>query len=261
MRKLLVGLVTAASLASVPALAADMPLKAPAPVGFYNWSGWYGGINGGGLWGDSTFTAYPAGTTSVSPSISQGMVGFHLGAQWQFATWGPWGLVVGGEYAASVPTAYNTETAQGTLAPCTVGSATSCSLWIDRVLQSGGRIGVTYDRFMVYGTGGYVEADLRTNTVTAAGTAFNTQAREHGWYAGVGAEWMFWKTSWGDWIIGAEWQHLRFDDQVQSPPAAFAGTTGAITVGADVDIVRARLTVKVDPFAGLWGSRPIVTKY
>src|SRR5262245_38757872 len=46
---------TATVIISVPALAADMPLKAPQNFsGLYNWTGFYVGIHGGYAWGDGT---------------------------------------------------------------------------------------------------------------------------------------------------------------------------------------------------------------
>ena len=34
-----------------PAMAADLSVTAPPPVLVYNWTGIYGGVNGGGAWG------------------------------------------------------------------------------------------------------------------------------------------------------------------------------------------------------------------
>ena len=49
MKKLLLGVAASATLIAAPALAADMPLKAPAPAAVvaYNWTGLYIGANAG----------------------------------------------------------------------------------------------------------------------------------------------------------------------------------------------------------------------
>jgi outer membrane immunogenic protein len=44
------------------ALAADLPVKAPppAPVVVYNWTGWYVGLNAGGIWPNSDGVSHSA---------------------------------------------------------------------------------------------------------------------------------------------------------------------------------------------------------
>jgi len=75
MKKLLLGTVAAAAVVVSPALAADLPtkapiLKAPPVVAVFNWTGCYIGAYGGGAWGGDVDThdprsqggAFPAGT-------------------------------------------------------------------------------------------------------------------------------------------------------------------------------------------------------
>jgi hypothetical protein len=80
-------------------MAADMLPPAPAPLVYYDWSGAYIGANVGGVWYDvdRTFPNVIAGPTgNFSTSDSDGIFGFHAGAQWQ---WGAW--VLGAEAALS----------------------------------------------------------------------------------------------------------------------------------------------------------------
>ena len=54
MRKMLLSGIAFAALTIAPAMAADMPSKAPAylpPPAVYNWTGFYVGLNGGYSWG------------------------------------------------------------------------------------------------------------------------------------------------------------------------------------------------------------------
>ena len=48
---LLAGAALIAISMSVPAMAADMPVKAYTPEPVHTWTGWYIGINGGYVWG------------------------------------------------------------------------------------------------------------------------------------------------------------------------------------------------------------------
>ena len=107
MKNVLLGTVALAAMLAGPAMAADMPIKAPPPppVAYYNWSGAYIGFNAGGIWSqvnqDFPNPALLGGTgpgngKSFSTSPSDGIFGFHAGAQWQ---WGAW--VLGAEAALS----------------------------------------------------------------------------------------------------------------------------------------------------------------
>ena len=84
-----------------PAMAADMPVAPPPPpVVYYDWTGAYIGFNAGGVWYNQERT-FPnagalAGVANHQTSGSEGILGFHAGAQWQ---WGAW--VLGAEAALS----------------------------------------------------------------------------------------------------------------------------------------------------------------
>src|SRR2546423_14133649 len=97
MHKLLLGSIAVASLIAGPAVAADLPLKAPPPAVVYDaWTGFYVGSALGGKWADTTWT-----TTSTSdlpgtivdassprdyrPSGFRG--GAYAGYNWQITHW------------------------------------------------------------------------------------------------------------------------------------------------------------------------------
>ena len=82
-------------------MAADMRLPPPPPpVVYYDWSGAYIGFNAGGdlVRRRSNFpeAARTGNRNNFSTSASDGIFGFHAGAQWQ---WGAW--VLGAEAALS----------------------------------------------------------------------------------------------------------------------------------------------------------------
>lgn len=68
------------------AAAADLPLpqvyKAPPPAPWYDWTGFYGGANGGYSWGNSSTSVTTTGPIVVAPfSTSQTMDGWLGGGQ------------------------------------------------------------------------------------------------------------------------------------------------------------------------------------
>src|SRR4029450_13682541 len=89
MRKILLGTVGLAAMLASPAMAADMrvPPPAPAPV-YYDWSGAYVGAHIGGV-GYDVNRFYPNASpflpglpANFQTSDSNGIFGFHPGAQW-----------------------------------------------------------------------------------------------------------------------------------------------------------------------------------
>src|SRR4029077_493355 len=91
MKKTFIGGATLAALAlSVPAMAADLPVKAPvykAPVEVpYDWSGFYVGLNGGYSWGRSATDFSVAGVTvlSTTQDLRGWVFGGQAGYNWQF---------------------------------------------------------------------------------------------------------------------------------------------------------------------------------
>src|SRR4030088_690192 len=105
MKKFFLGSVgLAAMLAGPAAMAADMRLPPPPPpVVYYDWTGAYIGFNAGGVWNDVTRVfngpsngVIGNGVGNTRTNDSDGIFGFHAGAQWQ---WGAW--VLGAEAALS----------------------------------------------------------------------------------------------------------------------------------------------------------------
>src|SRR6187397_1193211 len=151
MKKFLLGSVGLAALIAGPAMAADMRLPPPPPpVVYYDWSGAYIGFNAGGIWAqvDQNFPqpalfggTGPGNGKSFSTSPSDGIFGFHAGAQWQ---WGAW--VLGAEAALSG--CFN-ECRQnsGTLPVPPFTANTYSESKITNLFTAGGRLGYAWDRF------------------------------------------------------------------------------------------------------------------
>jgi outer membrane immunogenic protein len=255
MKKFLLGSVGLAAMLAGPAMAADMPIKAPPPppVAYYDWSGAYIGFNAGGVWNEinRSFKVGGAVNPNFGTNDSDGIFGFHAGAQWQ---WGAW--VLGVEAALSgcfKECVSNT----GTL-PVAAGFAvnTSAQHKLTNLFTVGPRLGYAWDRWMLFATGGWASANLKgtyCSTVTGAcdgpGSFANGASRNDGWYVGGGFDYMVHKGPLVDVILGLEYQHY----DVSGKTAFCATACNPLTIAdydlnAKGDLVRARLTIKTQGY-------------
>jgi outer membrane immunogenic protein len=98
MRTLLLGAVASVALLAGPAIAADLPMKAP-PIAHVtpSWTGFYIGVNAGGSFGsdtatqNATFTSTALGANGLLNSTTQQapkgwLVGRQLGYNWQVSS-------------------------------------------------------------------------------------------------------------------------------------------------------------------------------
>jgi|RhiMetdeSRZDD1v2_1073273.scaffolds.fasta_scaffold1352227_1 outer membrane immunogenic protein len=240
---LLATTVLSAGLTAV-AVAADLrpvykaPPAAMAPVPLaYNWSGFYIGGHAGAGWGDSGDTAFVGG----------GQIGYN----YQFSpNWliGIEGDFSGTSFSRSEATTTDVDFGGGLVLPVTQNASFDLN-WLASVR---GRIGYTWDRFMVYFTGGAAWANVDVNaTATLLGVQFGTATASgtvSGWVLGGGGEWMFAP----NWSVGVEYLHYDFGSI--SGTATTLGVSEAFSqdVGS-VDVVRARLNYK---FGDWFGKAP-----
>ena len=156
----------AISTASAADLSRQMYTKAaPAPymAPYYNWTGFYLGVNGGGGWGTSTWDS--TGSFDTSGALAGGTIGYN----WQFGTW-----VIGLE--GDIDWANFSDSAA-----CAGLNCQTKTNWFG---TARGRIGYAFDRFMPYFTGGAAFGDIearRTGFVGASDTNV-------GWTLGAGIE-------------------------------------------------------------------------
>ena len=127
-----------------------------------NWSGMYIGANAGWLYGQETDGIF-AGNPDFhwnSSGGNSGTVGVHGGVQHQ---WG--NVVVGIEvgYSGSFGGDWATTVGGGLVdSPCGQGVPGACQTRIEKIWQAGGRLGWATDRWMLYGTGGFAAADIKS---------------------------------------------------------------------------------------------------
>ncbi|MCK9913067.1 porin family protein [Microbacteriaceae bacterium K1510] len=178
------GFATAASAADLPRREA-MPAKAPLYAPVYNWTGFYVGVNLGGAWSDSN-----SNFGKASGVVGGGQIGYN----WQ-AAGSP--LVLGIE-ADIQGTSLKSS---GTVDPVNgiTGEAKVPAFGTVRA-----RIGYAWDRFMVYGTGGWAYSDTKVS-LTGPGGSISSDKWGSGWTAGGGVEWAFA----GPWSVKAEYLYVK----------------------------------------------------
>ena len=274
MKKLIIAL-SALAVSAVSASAADMALKAPPPVVYDSWTGFYAGLNAGGTWGNSNLSATPAdpGTTAFfAPCFaagacprdyghntgSSGEFGGQIGYNWQINT-----VVLGVESdiqwtdVKSVGSVALTNGANG-FVPFT-GTASSKLDWFGTTRA---RLGfLVTPTVLLYGTAGVAYGSVSESfTHTFAATAQNVVGSDRetktGWVAGVGAEWKLQR----NWLVGVEYLHMELDSS--SFGATGLGSVGCTALNCnfnvssrrfETDTVRARVSYQ---FGG-----PIVARY
>jgi outer membrane immunogenic protein len=259
MKKFLIAGAALTALVATPALAADMPLKAPAVVAAaYDWSGFYLGVNGGESWTryerDFPYTGAPflltgGGAGNHSLSRTDGILGGQIGVQKQ---WG--NIVVGIEASGDI--CFNLCTAKLQVGPPAFGAGSMSIVNQNGLLELGGRLGYAQNNWLFYATGGGASTRLEdcygsvANPVCGAATVLAGASRNTGYYAGGGVETVVAKGPFADVILGIEYQHwaVSTKDAVCFNTGCNPRSGGDDTLSARGDLVRARLSVKTEGF-------------
>jgi outer membrane immunogenic protein len=195
MQQLLLAGAAVAALLAGPAMAADLPVRAPiykAPVAtYYNWSGCYVGGNVGGLWVHKDWTAAPNDFFPLDSAF-----GSHDANGWLGGIQGGCNYQVGG-WVFGIQGDYDWANAEGN-SPDALNSAffgvgyTDASK-VKSLSSVTGRVGYAWDRFLGYVKGGGAwERDNYTMYPAAGGFpwAWGSETRS-GWTVGVGGEYAF----------------------------------------------------------------------
>ena len=197
---------------AVPAMAADMrmPVKAPAPVvaSAYNWTGFYLGAHVGGAWFNKDWT-YPCTSTNLTnfPGFACGVSeGGHSGSSWlaggqvgfnyQVSQW-VWGVEA--QFSA---TRINGSSVSQAFVQDTLHSRT------DFIGTIAGRLGVAWDRVLLYAKGGgaWVHDKFWESTTGDPSDVFGrADGIRWGWMVGAGIEYAFAP----NWSVKAEYNYLN----------------------------------------------------
>ena len=135
----------------------------------YDWSGFYLGINGGGGWGRSNWSANNTGF-----GVNGGQVGGTFGYNRQLGNF-VFGLEGDIDWSGLNGT--------GSSAGCPGGCSTS-ETWLSTVR---GRIGYAFDRVMPYATGGLAVGDIRASMPGFAGGTSTNAGLDVGRRCGIRA--------------------------------------------------------------------------
>ncbi len=269
-RKLLLSSVAVATLSCSAALAADLPVQPPpvyVPPAF-TWTGFYLGANLG-FGGDRFVYPFSAGAVDGSAGFggsvsitSEGVLGGgQVGYNWEF----PNNFVLGFEtdFDGAAIRGKVTANAGGGLGGGLFGAAAEIGSTINYIGTVRARAGYAWDRFLVYGTGGFAYGRVTSSASATVGTdsgggggsisASQTSGRV-GWTVGGGFEYAITQNL----TVKTEYLYVNL-----GTPTAFDQTLLGV-VGVNVgekttaNIVRAGLNYKFDLFAS---APAVVAKY
>lgn len=268
------GLVAAALMFAGPALAADLPLKAPplVPGPIYNWNGWYIGANIGGGWSDYgdidntvTSTACWLGTfggkacaakaSALNAAIPEqfgtdpsGLIGgVQLGYNFQAGAF-VWGIETdfqGADIKGDASVASGPTVIPHLFFPDTLSLTGAASQKLDWFGTLRGRLGfLVMPQLLVYGTGGLIYGHVESDAAFTGhiqgvfpfdgSTAISQSDTRAGWTAGGGLEWMFAR----NWSIKGE--YLYYDlghvtlDQTLTLTSTIPGHFVSANISSDV---------------------------
>jgi outer membrane immunogenic protein len=213
----------------------------------YDWTGIYGGVHGGYGWGDigQSFPAdggwyinslNPIFPRTHSNSLNGGMIGGHLGANYQSGAW-VFGLEGSWEWA-NLKKQFDSPEYPG----AGVDYWQTNADWVATVTP---RVGYAFDKTLIYLKGGYAAARVGSRLCTTSnGCASRDEGKStnNGWTIGAGIEY-----AWlNNFIFGLEYNYYDFGSERHLGPVG-AGPV-AFPTPRDVDLsmhsVLARLSYK-----------------
>ena len=240
---------------ATPAIAADLPMKAPMPVApVFTWTGCYlGGHVGAGRGTkdmtdpvqlvQDTLNAAPStvGVTTVATTPTGAVIGGQIGCDYQFAG----GAVVGIEGTASG----TTMKASSLVGLPFSGDTALVQANNDFLASVTGRIGYAFDTVLVYARGGVAVAgdkyDVSGGTFNGGGPFhFQGADNRYGWVAGGGVDWAFTR----HWSMNVEYDYYGFGNGNILMTDQFSGLTGVVNVKQTVQVIKVGFNFHI------WGS-------
>ena len=225
MKALLLSATAAAAIVTGPAIAADMPLKAPATPYYYNWSGLYIGGQGGGTWRGR----YDWGPQfpSVNSDLDGGFAGGTIGWNWYASKWAIIGIEADWSWADI----------KGDFKGGVCSAGFSCSAKIESFGTVRGRFGLLgwNDSLLFYVTGGWAwaEATRAQFTFPPAFPTPDVTKTADGVVFGGGVEWMIFRN------VSIKGEVLHIDLSREAYPAQ--NTLSPSGMKTSIDIVRGGL--------------------
>jgi outer membrane immunogenic protein len=227
---------------SVPAKAADMPVKYVAPAPIFTWTGCYVGGTVGYKWGRSKHEATGIYNGKFFPGFAGDTAQFNLdgvigggeaGCNYQVGNW-----VYGIEADGSWSTAEGQAQDAIPNPPFLFVSKTS-ERWL---ATARGRLGYAFDKWLWYVTAGaaWTGVDINSSNVgNGAPTIWGIErVNKIGWVAGFGSEYALV----GGWSVKSEWLYANFgkihalDVSCNSAVVPVCGTPGFGVTSRDVSL-------------------------
>jgi outer membrane immunogenic protein len=200
----LLGLTAGAVAADLPSRYAPAPVVAAVPV--FTWTGFYVGAQAGYAWGEDSPRLYFNGENVTSALIGQdtdfdtdGFVGgVHAGYNVQF-----------GSIVAGVEADIEAAGIEGDRTYTVLGTADTVSASSDINFQGSlrARLGVAFDRALIYATGGVAFANIE-NTYSAFGVSRSFDDMQWGWTIGAGVEYAITNNL----TARAEYRYTQYDN-------------------------------------------------
>ena len=180
MRGLFVAGITLMAAARV-ADAADLPVKAPAPVPYYDWAGFYVGGHVGYSMGRANSTLSDPDPATLGNSFSSLYGGLQAGYNYVL----PSHLLLGIEADVTFPNFFE----NGAIFTAGTIQGTTVTDQIDYIATLRGRFGYAFDHWLIYGTGGLAWSQARFGeTPGIASNEDKILLTRTGWALGLGAE-------------------------------------------------------------------------
>ncbi|MGH6836666.1 MAG: outer membrane protein [Methylocella sp.] len=247
-----------------PAFAADLPARAPPPVylpppPIFTWTGIYIGGQVGYAWGTGTnqFNGFDPffgrGGAFINSNVGgtpNGVIGGgNVGFNYQINQW-----VIGLEGTVDGTSLSNTG-----VAVFPDGSTVSAHSTADIQGSIRGRLGVAFDRALIYATGGVAFGGFNTDVSLSAPNVpfFASASRSNtrvGWTVGGGIQYAITN----NWSIRAEY---RFTDFGSIRDGQFAGAPAGFFLDGRRRIQQNQVQVGFDYRFDLYAPPPIVAKY
>lgn len=211
-----------AGLASTSAFAADAVIEEPpAPVAvieevpIFSWTGGYLGIQGGGLWSNSSVNGPDTGI--FDDTFNGGLLGAYAGYNWQFGAW-----VLGVE--GDINGVWNDETV--TINTARFGNR-DVDIGSSYLASIRARAGYAFDRTLIFATGGVAFTQFSAEAGAWDEDALDTDKSLTGWTIGLGAEYAFTN----NWIGRLEYRFYDFSESVFDDFGDVGLDTNTLTVG------------------------------
>jgi outer membrane immunogenic protein len=276
-RKILLASVGAIALSGSAALAADLPSKAPPPPylpppPIFTWTGIYVGGQIGYAWtsGNNQFTGFDpffnTGTflsTSIGGTPSGVIGGANVGYNYEFNQWPIFsssGVVIGLEGSVDGTSLSNTAAA---FFPD--GTTLSAHSTADVQGSIRGKLGVAWDRALIYATGGVAFGGFNTDVSIAntgavnGGFPFfasgNVSTTRVGWTVGGGIQYAITN----NWSVRAEYRYTNWGTIRDGNLRAL--TAPGVFFDGNRHLNQNQVQVGFDYKFDLWGAPPVVAKY